>query len=70
MRKASAIATVNNAFWRGLEQVAQPDVQTRLHARGILRAMAESQNPCADQRMSAVRDVGGFGRVLFVLAAL
>jgi hypothetical protein len=37
------------AFWCQVERIAQPEEQTRMHARGILRSMAES----------AFRDCGG-----------
>jgi hypothetical protein len=29
------------AFWRALERLAAPDPNTRLHARGVLRELAE-----------------------------
>ncbi len=31
------------AFWRAIERLADPEPQTRFHAMGVLRALAESQ---------------------------
>ena len=39
MRSANLVGAFG--FWRSLEQVAQPDERTRVHARGVLRALAE-----------------------------
>ena len=39
MRSANFVGAY--AYWRQLERVARPEESTCLHARGILRAMAE-----------------------------
>ena len=41
MRSANLVGAF--AFWCALESLAESDERTRFHARGVLRAMAESQ---------------------------
>jgi hypothetical protein len=42
------------AFWRHVERMADPDTRTRLHARGLLRAMAMQQfRECQGVALSA-----------------
>jgi hypothetical protein len=41
MRSANFVGAFS--FWRALEPLAQSDESTCFHARGVLRAMAESQ---------------------------